>query len=96
MVEQASGLPKPKAHGKADNQLDLPVPPPANTTHVLRMQLRIGDHLLDETGDWQVLARIYSTAGGKTVNVRVQRGDNASVKAIRVWGAHERVTVRRS
>ena len=96
MVEQASGLPKPKARKKPDKQLDLPVPPPANTTRVLRMQLRIGDHLLDETGDWQVLARIYSTAGGKTVNVRVQRVDNASVMAIRVWGAHERVTVRRS
>jgi len=43
-----------------------------------------------------VLARPYSTADGKTVNVRVQRVDNASVMAIRVWGAHERVAVRRS
>jgi len=43
-----------------------------------------------------VLAQPYSTAGTKTVNVRVQRVDNASVMAICVWGAHQRVTVRRS
>jgi len=40
MVEQASGLPKPKARKKPDKQLDLPVPPPAKTTRVLRTQLR--------------------------------------------------------
>src|SRR5215831_7405104 len=40
MVEQASGLPKPKARKKPDTQLDLPAPPPAKTTRVLRTQLR--------------------------------------------------------
>ena len=37
----------------------------------------------------------FTTGGGKTVNVRVQRADNPSVKVIRVWGVHERVNVNR-
>jgi len=37
------------------------------------MNLRVGDCLVDESGKWQALARPYTTAGGKTVNVRVQR-----------------------
>jgi hypothetical protein len=42
------------------------------------MQLRIGDRLVDESGEWQVLAKPYTTAGGKSVNVRVQRADNSN------------------
>jgi hypothetical protein len=34
--------------------------------------------------------------GGKTVNVRVQRADNPSVMATRVWGAHEWISVKAS
>jgi hypothetical protein len=68
----------------------------AGLTKVLPAQLRIGDRLVDESGEWQVLARPYTTAGGKTVSVRVQRADNPSVMAIRVWGAHERVSVTRA
>ena len=64
-------------------------------TKILPTQLRVGDRLVDEHGEWQVLARPYTTGGGKTVNVRVQRADNPNVTAIRVWSAHERVAVRR-
>jgi hypothetical protein len=59
------------------------------------MQLRIGDRLADETGEYQVVARPYTTAGGKTANVRVKRVDSRA-EMFRVWGAHERVTVRRT
>jgi hypothetical protein len=69
---------------------------PETITRVLPTQLRIGDRLVDESGEWQVLARLYTTAGGKSVNVPVQRADNQSVTAIRVWDAHERVSVKRS
>jgi hypothetical protein len=34
------------------------------------MQLRIGDRLKDETGEYEVIARPYTTAAGKTANVR--------------------------
>src|SRR5262249_44693903 len=36
------------------------------------------------------------TAGGKTVNVRVQRTDRPDVMAIRTRGAHERVSLKRA
>lgn len=36
------------------------------------------------------------TAGGKTVDVRVQRVDNPNIVAIRVWGAHERFSLNRT
>jgi hypothetical protein len=37
------------------------------------MELRVGDRLVDETGDWEVISRPYTTAGGKDARVRVQR-----------------------
>jgi len=40
--------------------------------------------LVDESGEWQVLDRPYTTGGGKTVNVRVQRLDKPDVMATRV------------
>jgi len=60
------------------------------------MDLQVGDHLADETGQWEVVGRPYTTAGGKTVNVRVQRTDRPDVMAIRTWGAHGRVSVKRT
>ena len=59
------------------------------------MQLRIGDQLADETGTYEVVARPYTTAGGKTANVHVKRVDSG-VDMFWVRGAHERVAVRRS
>jgi hypothetical protein len=38
---------------------------------------------VDESGEWQVLARPYTTGGGKTVNIGVQRVDNPNVTPIR-------------
>jgi hypothetical protein len=37
------------------------------------MELQIGDRLADETGEWEVIGQPYTTAGGKTARVRVQR-----------------------
>jgi hypothetical protein len=58
------------------------------------MQLKIGDRLADESGEYEVVARPYTTAGGKTANVRVKRV-GSDVAMVRVWGAHERLAVRR-
>jgi hypothetical protein len=60
------------------------------------MQLQVGDRLLDETGEWEVAARLYTTAGGKNAHVRVQRMGQPNVTEIRTWGAHERVTITRA
>ena len=71
-----------------------PKPPPEHRT--LPMELRVGDRLTDETGEWEVIGRPYTTAGGKDARVRVQRVGKTGGTEIRVWRAHERVSVRRT
>ena len=44
-------------------------------TKVLPMDLRVGDRLTDETGEWEVVGRPFTTANGKNAHVRVQRVD---------------------
>jgi len=72
-------------------------PPPSTQPllGVLPMALRVGDRLVDEIGEYEVIGRPYATAAGKTAHVRVRRVDNAAVVMVRTWGAHERVAVRR-
>ncbi len=69
---------------------------PRATTLYLPMELRVGDRLADETGEWEVIGRPYATAGGKTAHVRVQRVGQPDVTDLRTWGAHERVSVMSS
>ena len=47
----------------------------------------------DSTGEWEVVGRPYTTAGGKNANVRVQRVDKPGVTEVRMWGAYEKVSV---
>jgi hypothetical protein len=68
----------------------------APPTRVLPMELRIGDRLVDETGEWEVVGRPYTTAGGKNARVRVQRVGESAVTDLRTWGAHEKVSVKRT
>ena len=42
-----------------------------------------------------MVARRYTTAGGKNSHIRVQRVDNPGVTEIRLWGSYEKVTVIR-
>ena len=62
---------------------------------VLPMELQVGDHLTDETGEYEVIGRPYTTAGAKTANIRVKKVESGATM-IRAWGAHERVTVKRT
>jgi hypothetical protein len=59
------------------------------------MELQVGDRLADETGEWQIIARPYTTAGGKNARVRVQRVGDPAATELRTWGAHERINVKR-
>ena len=83
---------------KPDNQLYLraPAPAPPTTIKVLPMQLRVGDRLADETGEWEVIGRPYTAVGGKIAHVRVQRVDQPGATDLRTWSAHERVSVKRA
>ena len=68
---------------------------PSSITRILPMQLKPGDRLSDETGEWEVVGQPYTTAGGKNARVRVQRVGQPAVTDLRTWGAHERVAVKR-
>ena len=70
-----------------------PVSAPAER-RVLPMELQIRDRFGDETGEWEVVSRPYTTAGGKTAHVRVQRVGQPDVTDLRTWGAHERINVK--
>jgi hypothetical protein len=59
------------------------------------MDLEIADHLVDQTGEWEVIARPFSTAAGKTVHARVRKVGEPMQTDLRTWGADEWVSVRR-
>jgi hypothetical protein len=62
---------------------------------VLPMELQLGDCIVDERGEWRVVGQPYTTAGGKAARVRVELDGQPHVHEIRVWSAHERVSVKR-
>jgi hypothetical protein len=45
-------------------------PQSAGDTKILPMDLRVGDRLADETGEWEVIAPPYTTAGSSTPESR--------------------------
>jgi hypothetical protein len=70
-------------------------PEPPSEHRVLPMQLKVGDRLVDASGEYEVIGRPFTTAAGKNAHARVRRVDNPDVTMIRTWGAHERVAVKR-
>ena len=64
----------------------MPPPEPPGTARVFPTQLQVGDRFSDESGEWEVIGRPYTTAGGKNSQVRVQRVDKPGVTETRLWG----------
>ena len=50
------------------------------------MELQVGDRLVDETGEWEVTVRPYTSPGGKNVHARVRRVDRPATAEARTWG----------
>ena len=48
------------------------------------------------SGEWDVIGRPYTTAGGKNTHVRVQRVNRPGVTEVKLWGSYEKVSVRRA
>jgi len=69
--------------------------PPAKR-RVLPMELRIGDRLIDQSGEWEVIGPLYRSSGGKNAAARLRKVGQPDLTAIRTWGAHERIAVRRA
>ena len=70
-------------------------PQAAADTKILPMELRVGDRLVDEIGEWEVIGRPYTINGGKYARVRVQMFGQPT-SALKTWSAHERVRVKRA
>jgi hypothetical protein len=50
------------------------------------MELRIGDRLTDETGEWEIIARPYTTNAGKDAHARVRKVGQSDVTfELRTW-----------
>lgn len=47
------------------------------------MELHIGDRLTDETGEWEIIGRPYTTNAGKDAHARVRKVDQPDVTEIR-------------
>ena len=62
--------------------------------HVLPLHLQVGDRFSDDTGEWEIASRPYSTAGGKSIHAGIRRVDQPATVQDRTWGAHERIRVR--
>jgi hypothetical protein len=60
------------------------------------MELQIGDRLADEIGEWEIIARPYTTNAGKNAHVRVKKVGQPDIIETRTRGAHKRVSVRRA
>jgi len=66
------------------------------TRRVLPMELRCGARLIAEGGEWQVIGPLYRSLGVKNAAARVRNVRQPDVTAIRTWGAHERIVVKRA
>ena len=90
------GVKKRKAKPAQPPLPRMPPPDPPGTTRVFPMQLQVGDQLSAESGEWEMIAHPYSTAGGKSTSVRVQRVDKPGVTETRMWASYEKVSVKRA
>ena len=95
MARPHSEKKRPKAKPVQAPLPGMPPPDPPGTTRVLPMLLQVGDRLTDETGEFVIIGRPYTTNARKDVHVRVGRVDNAEVTMIRSYAAHERISVKR-
>jgi len=65
-------------------------------TEVLPMDLYVGDRLTDETGEWEVIGRPFTTAAGRNAHARVRKLGQPELTDLRSWDAHEHLTVKRA
>ena len=71
-------------------------PQSAADPKILPTELQVGDRLDDDTGEWEVIAAPYSTAGGRMIPARVQRIGEPDSWQIRSWDALKPISVRRA
>jgi len=72
------------------------VTPRFTTLALLPLQLRVGDRVVHDKGEWEVIGGPWSMAAGETVYVFIQRPGDPGTKRELSWAAHEKITVRRT
>ena len=92
----AKSRPRKKAKPTQPQLPGMPPPLPPGIIRIFPAHFQIGDRIADETGEWEVAGHPFTTVGGKNANVRVQLIKQPLVTEIRVWGAHEKLSVRRA
>jgi len=85
-----------KLAGMAKSRPQRKLEPRAADSKILPMELRVGDRLANETGEWEVIGQPYTTAGGRIVHARVQKIDQPASWEIRSWDASKRISVKRA
>ena len=86
---------KPRPGKRAKARAVQPLPPPG-TVRLPPMQLKIGDRLSDETGEWEVVSRPYTSPGGKSTHAHVKRVGQAGESEVRTWGAFQHIEVKQA
>src|SRR2546428_4199978 len=87
---------KAKARAVQPQLPGMPPPLPPGTTRILPMQLQVGDRLADETGEWEVTVRPYTSPGGKNVHARVRRVDQPATASCSIYLPRLRRPTRRA
>jgi hypothetical protein len=59
------------------------------------MEIRVGDLLADEQGEWEVDTHPSALHGGKGLHARLRKVGESAVVQYVIWPVHEKVTVRR-
>src|SRR5262249_2635345 len=62
--------------------------------HVLPTHLQIGDRFSDETGEWKIITRPWTTNAGKLVHAAVQKLGDPGTSRAKTWGAHARLAIQ--
>jgi hypothetical protein len=65
-------------------------------TKIVPMELRVGDRFTDDTGEWEVIRPLFTTAAGKNAHASVRKIGQPRLTELLTWNAHERVSVKRA
>jgi len=66
------------------------------TIQVYPIDLRLGDRITDEIGEWEITGHPFTTAAEKNAHARVRSVSPPGLTDLRTWGAHEKVSVKRA
>ena len=70
-------------------------PEPPATIRVLPIELKVGDRLTDERGEWEFAGPMHTSNFGKIVHAGFRLVTQPTIIEVRTGVAHERISVKR-